>query len=92
MIDIRHKKLRRSPREAIIFGIAAGLGHYFETDPVFIRLILIALAVLKLWPVVVLYGVLFFVMPIDPAQDTVASHQEPRDVTPTEHMDSSQNM
>lgn len=83
MIDIRHKKLRRSPREAIIFGIAAGFGRYFEIDPVFVRLVLIALAVIKLWPVVAIYGVLFFIMPIDPAQDTVPSHQEPRDVTPS---------
>ena len=84
MIHLKNKKLHRSPRDGIMLGIAAGLGHYFEIDPVFVRIIWLGLAVVKIWPALILYAVLFFVMPIDPAQDTVAAHQEPKDVTSTE--------
>ncbi len=100
MLNIRNKKLYRSPKEAIILGIAAGLGHYFEVDPVFVRLAILVLAVLTHgWPVVLVYAALFFIMPIDPSQDTVAVHQMPHDVTPKEapaepieKMDAGQNM
>lgn len=100
MINLKNKKLYRSPREAIVLGIAAGVGHYLEIDPVFVRLSWIVLAALtNIWPAVIAYGVLFFVMPVDPAQDTVPSRQEPKDVTEEqksesseERMDESQNM
>ncbi len=106
MIDLRNKKLRRYPGEAILLGIASGIGHYLEVDPVFVRLGWLLLAVLtKVWPAVVLYVILFFIMPIDPSQESVQSHQAPRDVTPTksessekpepvtmERMDQDQNM
>ncbi len=90
------KKLYRSPRDAVIFGVAAGLADYFRVDVVFIRLSFVALALLTHWlGFLVAYIVAVILMPIDPAQDTVASTQEPKDVTPTssnEKMDSSQNV
>lgn len=93
MIDLKNKRLYRSPKEAIVLGVAAGLGHYLEVDSVFVRLVWLALAALThVWPMALLYAILFFVVPIDPAQDTVASTQEPKDVTPVERMDSDQNM
>jgi phage shock protein C len=93
MIDLKHKRLYRSPKEAIVLGIAAGVGHYFEVDPVFVRLAALVIAALThIWPAVLVYGVLFFVVPIDPAQDTVPQSQKPKDVTPAEHMSDTQNM
>ncbi len=99
MIDIRNKKLHRYPAEAILLGIAAGIGHYFEVDPVFVRLIwLLAAFLTHIWPMVVVYAILFFLMPIEPSQETVAARQEPKDVTPpadeapVERMDKDQNM
>jgi phage shock protein PspC (stress-responsive transcriptional regulator) len=98
MINIKNKKLYRSPRDGIVLGIASGIGHFLEIDPVFVRLVWLALAIVtNLWPAILLYGVLFFLVPIDPAQDTVPAHQEPKDVTPepskpVEHMDGGQNM
>jgi phage shock protein PspC (stress-responsive transcriptional regulator) len=102
MIDIRNKKLHRYPSEAILLGIAAGIGHFFEIDPVFVRLVWLMLAFLtNIWPMVVVYALLFFLMPIEPSQDTVATNQQPKDVTPpkedmepapVEKMDSDQNM
>lgn len=98
---LKNRKLYRSPRDAVVFGICAGLAQYLQVDPVFVRLVVIALAFLsKGWPMLILYVVAAFVVPIDPAQDTVASHQAPKDVTPQskteekkeEKMDSDQNM
>ena len=102
MIDIRNKKLHRYPSEAIILGIAAGIGRFFEVDPVFVRLIwLLAAFLTHVWPMALLYALLFFLVPIEPSQETVSAEQKPKDVTPpedepeqspTEKMDSDQNM
>jgi phage shock protein PspC (stress-responsive transcriptional regulator) len=80
---LKGKKLYRSPKDALIFGIAAGLAYYLQVDVVFVRLVLVALAFLTgWWPMFFVYIVGVVLMPIDPAQDTVAAHQEPKDVTP----------
>ena len=98
---LKGRKLYRRPSEALVFGICAGLAHYLRVDTVFVRLLVLALAVITDgWPTLVLYVVAVFIVPIDPAQDTVPSHQEPKDVTsasppkeqPVEKMESSQNM
>ena len=97
---LKGKKLYRSPKDALVFGIAAGLAQYLQVDVVFVRLILIAIAVFTNgWPLVLAYAVAVFLIPIDPSQDTVAPRQEPKDVTPpkqerepVEKMDSDQNM
>lgn len=103
------KKLYRSPKDGILLGIGSGIGHYFEKDPVIVRIIIVIVAFLtEVWPMVILYGLLFLIIPIEPSQAKVEPNQEPRDVTPstgsgqaeeekkeevpTEHMDSSQNM
>jgi len=88
---LKGKKLYRSPRDGVLFGICAGLGHYLDVDVVFVRLIVIVLAFLSHgWPVVLAYGIGVFIVPIDPSQDTVSGEQTPKDVT--EHMDAGQNM
>lgn len=104
---LKGKKLYRSPKDALVFGIAAGVAQYFQVDMVFVRLMLVALAFLTgWWPMFLVYIAAVILMPIDPAQDTVQAQQEPRDVTPTadeppthgekpseaERMDSTQNM
>jgi phage shock protein C len=90
------KKLYRSPKDAIVFGICAGLAEYLNVDPVFVRLIAVVLAFFaNVWPVVLAYAIAAFIIPIDPTQDTVAPSQEPKDVTPAGHeekMDEGQNM
>jgi len=91
------RKLYRSPKDAVVFGICAGIAEYLQVDPVFIRLIVLALGIFgSVWPVTIVYVVAAFLIPIDPAQDTVANRQEPKDVTaaepPQEKMDSNQNM
>lgn len=101
---LKNRKLYRLPNDAILFGIAAGLGRYLQVDAVFLRLLFIIAAVASgIWPIVVLYMAALFVIPIDPTQDTVARTQQPKDVTgsappesapaqPVERMDRDQNM
>lgn len=80
---LKNRKLYRSPKDALIFGVAAGLAQYLQVDVVFVRLILAAGAFLSgWWPMILAYVVGVVLMPIDPAQDTVPSNQEPKDVTP----------
>jgi phage shock protein C len=79
---LKHKKLYRSPKDALMFGVAAGLAQYLQVDVVFVRLALIAVTFLTgWWPVPLLYAIAMVLMPIDPTQDTVARDQEPKDVT-----------
>ncbi len=98
MLDhLKGKKLYRRPQEALVFGICAGLAHYLQVDTVFVRLAVLALTILTpgWWPIPALYIVAVFLIPIDPSQDTVPSHQEPKDVTPSspaDKMDADQNM
>jgi phage shock protein C len=90
---LKNKKLYRSPKDALAFGVAAGIASYLEIDVVFARLAMIVVAIFSgWWPMIVLYACAVVLMPIDPAQDTVAPTQEPRDVTPVDHMDNAQNM
>lgn len=79
---LKGKKLYRSPKNGLLFGITSGIARYLDVDVVFVRLALILLAVITgFWPMVLIYAIAVFLMPIDPAQATVATHQEPKDVT-----------
>ena len=92
---LKQRKLYRSPKDALVFGVGAGLAHYLQVDVIFVRLVLVALAYISgWWPMFLLYVAGVVLMPIDPAQDTVSSEQEPKDVTPepVERMDRSENM
>jgi phage shock protein C len=99
---LKNRKLYRSPVDGLVFGVCSGLARYFEVDVIFVRLIVLAaIFFTNGWPMLLAYAVAVVLMPIDPAQDSVASHQEPKDVTPptaetpsepVEKMDANQNM
>jgi phage shock protein C len=102
---LKGRKLYRSPRDAVALGVCAGIASYLAVDPVFVRLLTIAIAIATtVWPVTIAYVIAYFLMPIDPAQDTVPRSQQPKDVTgkheskkageaePVERMDSSQSV
>jgi phage shock protein PspC (stress-responsive transcriptional regulator) len=79
-----HKKLYRYPKDGILFGIGSGIGKYFNVDPVFVRLAIVVLVLLTgVWPGLVLYIILFFIMPVEPSQQRVDREQSPKDVTPS---------
>jgi phage shock protein C len=65
------KRLYRSSRDKMIFGVCGGLAHYMGVDPTLIRIV-VALATFfsAIFPGIVLYIILGFVIPSD---DTVGS-------------------
>jgi len=59
------RRLYRSRRERMIGGVAGGLGEYLGVDPVVIRLLFALLVVTTGWGVL-LYVILWVVMPEEP--------------------------
>ena len=68
------KRLYRSRNEKLLFGVTAGLGDYFETDPTIVRLVFVLLCFLG-GVGIILYIALVIVMPEEPAdrQDTTST-------------------
>lgn len=60
------KRLYRSRDNKIIAGICAGLAEYFAVDPVLVRVLFVAMAMLG-GPGVMIYIILYFVMPEQPS-------------------------
>jgi len=58
------KRLHRSRTEKIIAGVCGGLAEYFEVDPTLVR-VLWVLMVLLAGTGVLLYIVLWIIMPLD---------------------------
>lgn len=56
------KRLMRSSRDKMVFGVCGGLGEYFSLDPVIFRAIFVALALLQ-GTGLILYIILALVMP-----------------------------
>lgn len=56
------KKLIRSKNNKVIGGVAAGLGEYFDIDPLLIRILLVA-GFFSPVPVVLLYLVSWIIIP-----------------------------
>lgn len=70
------KRLYRSRRESMVAGVAGGLGDYFATDPVLVRLIFVAVGILTgLVPGLLAYVVAWIIMPLEPAPITVHNVQ-----------------
>lgn len=67
------RRLRRSVNDKVVGGVAGGLGHYFELDPVLVRIAFVLL-VLAGGSGVLLYIVLWIVIPEATAgEDVVAT-------------------
>jgi phage shock protein C len=61
------KKLYRSRNNRIIAGACAGLANFFGIDPTVVRLIFVAGTILGFGSFVLIYLVLFIVVPEEPA-------------------------
>jgi phage shock protein C len=57
------KRLERLPEHKVIGGVAAGLAEYFGTDPILIRALLVAGIFLPHFPALLIYVILWIVMP-----------------------------
>ncbi len=67
--DLGPKRVRRSGRDKLLGGICGGLGEYFDVDPVLIRIIWIILAFASLGTAVLLYVILWIVIPRNPRDE-----------------------
>ena len=62
-----HKKLYRSRDNRIVSGVMGGLGDYFHTDPVLLRLILIVVILVSgIFPGVIAYVIAALFIPETP--------------------------
>ena len=60
------KKLRRS-NDKMIAGVCAGLAHYFDLDPTVIRIVYILLSIFTAFAGVLVYLILWLIMPKEQA-------------------------
>ena len=61
------RRLYRSRTEGMLAGVFAGIGHYFDVDPVIVRLIAVAIAlVTAVLPGVLVYVIAWIIVPLQP--------------------------
>lgn len=60
------KKLYRSRSNRVIAGVCAGLADYFAIDPTIVRLIFVAGALIGMGSFVLIYIIMFIVVPEEP--------------------------
>ena len=63
MSDSTRKPLRRSSDNRIILGICGGLGEFFGINPIWFRLLFIIAAIPGGLPGILLYLILWLIMP-----------------------------
>jgi phage shock protein C len=73
------KRLYRSRNDRVVAGVCAGLGHYFNLDPVLIRVIAVVLGFMSFGTLLLLYLVLALIIPLEP--ETSLTTGEERSVT-----------
>lgn len=60
------KKLRRT-NDKMIAGVCAGLAHYFDLDPTVIRIVYVLLSIFTAFAGVLVYLILWLIMPKEQA-------------------------
>lgn len=60
------KKLYRSRTDRVIAGVCGGIAEYLAIDPVVVRLIFVALLLFGVFPIVLLYAVMWAFVPEAP--------------------------
>jgi len=61
------KRLYRSGKDKLLGGVCGGIGKYFDVDPVIIRLIWVILAIASLGTAILVYLILWVIIPRDPS-------------------------
>jgi phage shock protein C len=65
-MNLGSKKLYRSRTNRWIFGVCGGLAEFFGIDPIVVRLVFIIGALLGFGSFILIYLVMFFVVPEEP--------------------------
>jgi phage shock protein PspC (stress-responsive transcriptional regulator) len=66
-MSMQNKTLYRSRSNRMIAGVCGGLGQFFGVDPTLIRLIFVLGTIFGLGSLIIVYIVLYFVVPEEPA-------------------------
>jgi phage shock protein C len=61
-----NRRLYRSSRERVISGVAGGVAEYFDVDPSIVRIAWALLALITGGVFLILYGVMWLVVPVAP--------------------------
>jgi phage shock protein C len=61
-----NKKLYRSRTNRMIFGVCGGVAEFFAIDPTIVRLVFVVGALLGFGSFILIYLVMFFVVPEEP--------------------------
>ena len=68
------KRLYRSRTDQMVGGVCAGVAEYFDIDPTIVRLVFAALTLFGVGSPVLVYLVLWVIMPEAPASETQQSY------------------
>ncbi len=60
------KKLYRSRTNRLLFGVCGGIAEFFGIDPTIVRLVFVVGALLGFGSFILIYLVMFFVVPEEP--------------------------
>ena len=74
------KRLMRSQKNKVVGGVCAGIGEYFDVDPVFIRIITVILALVTNAYGIVAYFVAMIIMPKKEITAEEVSASDPAEV------------
>jgi phage shock protein PspC (stress-responsive transcriptional regulator) len=73
-----NRRLYRSSRERVISGVAGGVAEYFDVDPSIVRIAWALLALITGGVFLILYGVMWLVVPVAPGTaGSAASSDDP---------------
>jgi len=81
-----YKRLYRSRKQRMLFGVCGGLGEYFKIDPTLVRLIFVITALMG-GPGLLAYIILWIVVPEEPVEavDTITVEAKPAPETQDNH-------
>ena len=77
-----NRRLYRSRRDSMLGGVAGGVADYFDMDPSIVRVVWAVLALVTGGIFLVLYIVMWIVVPEGPSAATVARAASPNATTP----------
>lgn len=60
---MEEKLLKRNRENSVLAGVCAGLGKFFNIDPIFWRLIFIFGTIFTIFPFIIVYIIMWIVMP-----------------------------
>jgi phage shock protein PspC (stress-responsive transcriptional regulator) len=81
-----YKKLYRSRSDKWLGGVCGGLAKYFEKDPVLIRLLWVALAIVSVGAGVIAYLLFWIFVEKEPVQYNLRNQYVTRDANGKEHI------